>query len=129
LQSLDSLYNDFVSAADLRYQTGETNLLEKTTAETKRGQLSLMLQQNLKLIIANAYASLKALLNINEDFTIGVDEIFQPIMLSNSFDTSLVANNPALKVMYQQAVIAEQNKKVETASTLPDLMLVISINR
>jgi cobalt-zinc-cadmium resistance protein CzcA len=119
LQSLDSLYNDFVNAADLRYQTGETNLLEKTTAETKRGQLLLMLQQN-QTDYENAYASLKALLNINEDFTIGVDEIFQPIMLSNSFDTSLVANNPALKVLYQQAVIAEQNKKVETASTLPD---------
>jgi cobalt-zinc-cadmium resistance protein CzcA len=119
LQSLDSLYNDFVSAAALRYKTGETNLLEKTTAETKRGQLLLMLQQN-QTDYENAYASLKALLNINEDFSISEDENFQPITLSNSFDTSLVANNPALKVMYQQAVIAEQNKKVETASTLPD---------
>jgi cobalt-zinc-cadmium resistance protein CzcA len=44
LQSLDSLYNDFVSAAALRYKTGETNLLEKTTAETKRGQLSQFAQ-------------------------------------------------------------------------------------
>jgi cobalt-zinc-cadmium resistance protein CzcA len=46
LKSLDSLYNDFVSASALRYKTGETNLLEKTTAETKRGQLSLLLKQN-----------------------------------------------------------------------------------
>ena len=40
--------------------------------------------------------------------------------MSLSLDTSLIANNPSLKLLYQQAIIAEQNKKVETASTLPD---------
>jgi cobalt-zinc-cadmium resistance protein CzcA len=119
LQSLDSLYKDFVSAASLRYQTGETNLLEKTTAETKRGQLSLLLKQT-ETDLATAYASLKTLLNTNEDFTVSDSGNFQPLTLSNSFDTSLVANNPSLKVLYQQAIIAEQSKKVETASTLPD---------
>ena len=62
LQSLDSLYNDFVSAAALRYKTGETNLLEKTTAETKRGQLSQLLKQN-ETDFATAYNSLKTLMN------------------------------------------------------------------
>jgi cobalt-zinc-cadmium resistance protein CzcA len=119
LQSLDSLYNDFVSAAALRYKTGETNLLEKTTAETKRGQLSLLLKQN-KTDFATAYNSLKTLMNTSEDFTITVNENWQPLVLSSSFDTTLIANNPSLKVLYQQSVIAEQNKKLETASTLPD---------
>ncbi|MCG3165012.1 MAG: Multidrug resistance protein MdtC [Bacteroidia bacterium] len=119
LQSLDSLYNDFVSAAALRYKTGETNLLEKTTAETKRGQLSVLLKQN-ETDFATAYHSLKTLMNTNEDFTIAATENIQPLVLSSSFDTTLIANNPSLKVLYQQAVIAEQNKKVETASTLPD---------
>jgi cobalt-zinc-cadmium resistance protein CzcA len=119
LQSLDSLYNDFVSAAALRYKTGETNLLEKTTAETKRGQLSLLLKQN-ETDFATAYNSLKMLMNTSEDFTIDNNGNFQPLVLSSSFDTTLIANNPSLKVLYQQAVIAEQNKKVETASTLPD---------
>jgi cobalt-zinc-cadmium resistance protein CzcA len=119
LQSLDSLYNDFVSAAALRYKTGETNLLEKTTAETKRGQLSLLLKQN-ETDFATAYNSLKMLMNTSEDFTIDNNGNFQPLVLSSSLDTTLIANNPSLKVLYQQAVIAEQNKKVETASTLPD---------
>ncbi len=119
LQSLDSLYNDFVSAAALRYKTGETNLLEKTTAETKRGQLSLLLKQN-ETDLLNAYQSLKALLNSSEEFTIEDSGNFQPLSLSSSFDTTLIANNPSLKVLYQQVVIAEKNKKVETASTLPD---------
>jgi cobalt-zinc-cadmium resistance protein CzcA len=119
LQDLDSLYNDFVSAAALRYKTGETNLLEKTTAETKRGQLSQLLKQN-ETDFATAYNSLKTLMNTSEDFTITVNENWQPLVLSSSFDTTLIANNPSLKVLYQQAIIAEQNKKLETASTLPD---------
>src|SRR6185295_6446796 len=35
LQSQDSLYEDFSRASSLRYKTGESNLLEKTTAETQ----------------------------------------------------------------------------------------------
>ena len=119
LQSLDSLYNDFVSAAALRYKTGETNLLEKTTAETKRGQLSILLKQT-ETDYTSAYASLKALMNTSEDFTISENGSLQPLAITSSFDTTLIANNPSLKVLYQQAVIAQQNKKVETASTLPD---------
>ncbi|MBK7800074.1 MAG: CusA/CzcA family heavy metal efflux RND transporter [Saprospiraceae bacterium] len=120
LKSLDSLYVDFVNAADLRYKTGETNLLEKATAETKRGQLSLIIKQN-ETEAAMAYASLKALLNTSEDFTIRAIEYFQPLTINNSFDISLIANNPSLLVLYQQALIAEQNRKVEISSTLPDL--------
>ncbi|MFA7379102.1 MAG: CusA/CzcA family heavy metal efflux RND transporter [Bacteroidia bacterium] len=119
LQSLDSLYNDFVDAAALRYKTGETNLLEKTTAETKRGQLVLFLKQN-ETDFITAHNSLKTLMNTSEEFTIEYSGNFQPLVMSNSFDTTFIVNNPSLKVLYQQAVIAEQNKKVETASALPD---------
>jgi cobalt-zinc-cadmium resistance protein CzcA len=119
LQKLDSLYSNFVSVALLRYTTGETNLLEKTTAETKRGELQLLLSQN-ETDIASSYASLKMLLNTADDFSITTDKNFQPLSFTASFDTSLIENNPSLKLLYQQAVIAEQNKKVETAQTLPD---------
>jgi len=119
LQKLDSLYSNFVSVASLRYTTGETNLLEKTTAETKRGELQLLLSQN-ETDIASSYASLKMLLNTADDFSLAADKNFQPLSLTASFDTSLVVNNPSLKLLYQQAVIAEQNNKVETAQTLPD---------
>ena len=119
LQKLDSLYSNFVKAATLRYTAGETNLLEKTTAETKRGELQLLLSQN-ETGITSAYNSLKMLLNTPDDFSISSNELFQPLSLSTTFDTSLIANNPSLKLMYQQALIADQNKIVETAQTLPD---------
>ncbi|MCC7302805.1 MAG: CusA/CzcA family heavy metal efflux RND transporter [Bacteroidia bacterium] len=119
LQNLDSLYNNFVNAASLRYKTGETNLLEKTTAETKRGQLSLLLKQYESEYVS-VYAALKALVNSKEDFVITGGEKLEPLTLSQAFDTTLLVNNPSLKLLYQQAIIAEQNKKLELASTLPD---------
>src|SRR5437762_6259371 len=44
LQS-DSLYAEFLRKATLRFEKGEANILEKTTAETQRSQLTLQLQQ------------------------------------------------------------------------------------
>jgi len=119
LQALDSLYSDLVRASALRYKTGETNLLEKSTAEAKHGQLLLLLNQN-RTDAAIAYSSLKTLMNSKEEFTIAAKGDFSPMTLSNAFDTTLIANNPALKLLVQEAVIAEKTKKVEVASALPD---------
>lgn len=123
LQYLDSLYIDFVNAAALRYKAGETKQLEKTTAETKRGEINLLLRQN-ETDIANAYSSLKAWMNSNEDFMVtGNGEPFKPLSVSVLIDSAVIANNPSVKLLYQNAVIAEQNKKVEKAQGLPDFKL------
>lgn len=118
---LDSAYADFVKAAELRYKTGETYLLEKTTAETKRGQIQIMLKQN-ESEIASAYAMLKASVNTKEDFSIA-EGSQEPLSLSITMDTALISNNSSLKLMYQQALIAEKNRKLEVASVLPDLSI------
>lgn len=120
LMSLDSFYNDFVKASVLRYKTGETNLLEMTTAEAKKGQLSIQLNQ-IETEISSTEYSLKKVLNISDDLKFNNELIYAPITLTNSFDTSLLANNLTLKLLYQQAIIAEQSKKVEIASMLPDI--------
>lgn len=122
LQELDSLYNNFVNASALRYKTGETNMLEKATAETKRGQIAQLLKQYTAELVM-AYATLRSLMNTTENFVIAENVNFQPIALSNSLDTSLIANNPSVKFLYQQAVIAEETKKVERAAVLPDLTI------
>ncbi len=117
LKQLDSLYGDFVNAATLRYNTGETNLLEKTTAETKRNEITLLFKQA-EAEYAATYNSLKTLMNSSEDFE--VSKVFEPITLTADLDTSAIMQNPSLQMMYQQAVIAEKNKKLEAAQTLPD---------
>jgi cobalt-zinc-cadmium resistance protein CzcA len=120
LQSMDSLYVDFVSTADLRYQSGETNLLEKTTANTKRGLLALIINQN-ETEAATAYASLKQLMNSGDEFTIRDSISFQPLSINNSLDINQVTLNPSLMALYQEAMIAKQAIKLESAAILPDL--------
>lgn len=44
-------------------------MLEKATAETKRGQIAQLLKQN-TAELAIAYATLKSLMNTNENFVI-----------------------------------------------------------
>jgi len=39
LVSQDSVFEDLVRATALRYRTGESRLLEKTTAETQRNEV------------------------------------------------------------------------------------------
>jgi cobalt-zinc-cadmium resistance protein CzcA len=120
LQILDTTYSDFVKAAALRYQTGETNLMEKTTAEARLGQLRVLVLQN-ESDIKNAYNSLKSLLNTKEDFVVTDPVNFEPLVASITMDTALIANNPSLKLLYQNIVIAEKNRKMEVSQMLPDL--------
>lgn len=122
LQILDTAYADFVKIADLRYKTGETNLLEKTTAEARQGQMEVLLLQN-ESDTKEAYNSLKTLLNSKEDFAVADPVAFEPLMISTTMDTTLIANNPSLKLLYQNAVIAEKNRKMELAQVLPDFSI------
>lgn len=120
LLSVDSLYNDFIKVADIRYRTGETNLLEKMTAETRRGQFSLMLQQNAAEYI-NTYQSLKALMYTPEEFAPIVPKDYAPVSLTIAADTSMLESNPALRYLYQQTVVAEKDKKFVKTAMLPEL--------
>jgi len=122
LQQLDSLYQQFIKVATLRYTSGETNILAKTTAQSKQGEMQLLFKQN-ETDILMAYNSLKILLNADGNFSIENGNILSPQTITASFDTTLVANNPSLKLRYQQAIIATENKKVESAQLLPDLFV------
>jgi cobalt-zinc-cadmium resistance protein CzcA len=46
LLHLDSLYNDFIKVAELRYKTGDTKKVEISTAQAKQGEINLLLKQN-----------------------------------------------------------------------------------
>ena len=116
---LDSLYVDFVNASALRYKTGETKQLEKTTAESKRSEIKLLLQQSENDVTAT-YNLLKMWMNTDDDFTIDDAKPYQPLATTTILDSNLLAQNPSIKIILQDAVVAEQNKKVEKALGLPD---------
>lgn len=122
LQSLNEILNNFEKAANLRFETGATNLLEKTSASAKRGQIELLLKEN-EMDINNAYLNLKSLLNKTEDFKIEFNENFTPLQLESNITKESVNNHPQVQLLYQQAKISAQNKKLESASTLPDFTI------
>lgn len=122
LQYLDSLYNDFIRVARLRYETGDTKKVDVSTAEAKKGEINLLLKQN-EVYLINAYQSLKTLMNTEDGFNVADNEIFQPLLINNLIDGMEVSNNPVVKVLYQEALIAAQSKKVEKAQGLPDFTL------
>lgn len=117
---LDSAYRDFVKVATLRYKSGESNLLEKATAETKLGQLNLQKVEN-ETNLAVTQNSLKALLYTDESFSISERSDFEPLDLETDGDSSQVSQNPTLKVLYQQVLIAGQNTELEKKALLPDV--------
>ncbi len=120
LTALDSMYSELVRVANLRYNTGETNMLEKTSAEARKGEINLLIQQN-ATEYSVAYNTLKTMMNTQENFRIADTSGYEPIHISNDLDTSLLKDNPYLKQLLQRVELAEQTKKVERAANMPDI--------
>lgn len=118
LKQNDSLYNEFLIKANLRYAVGESNILEKTTAETQRGQIAIQLNQlNADLDLLKAQFQL--LLNTptllvprEEDFKIDRIEMV---------DTAAMIQHPGIQYLKQQKVISLNYTKLEKSRLLPDL--------
>jgi len=117
----DSIYAGFLKSASLRYKTGETNLLEKTTAETQRNEVENQLRQSESTLLV-LRTKLKTLLNANELPEIS-ENSFLPINFSILDDTASINANPSLAYMRQQVEVAQGQKKVEVAKFAPDLLL------
>ena len=96
LQSQDSLYEDFSRASSLRYKTGESNLLEKTTAETQLMEVRNQSRIN-QADIQIAESRLQALLR-NETPVIAGD-ILKKRELPQTLDTVSLAGNPQLNYL------------------------------
>jgi cobalt-zinc-cadmium resistance protein CzcA len=122
LHALDNIYRDFVRVAELRYKTGDTKKVDISTAETKRGEIEMLIRQN-EVLKQNAYLSLKTLMQTEGDFSILSEETFTPLLVTQVLDSAEIANHPQVLALYQEAAMAEQNKKVERASGLPDFTL------
>ncbi|MBP6430477.1 MAG: efflux RND transporter permease subunit, partial [Ferruginibacter sp.] len=116
----DTLYNNFYTKANLRLQKGESNILEKTTAETQRANIVLQLRQ-VQQAIETTILELQLLLNTTQ--------IFEPVVANYKMlnvvlaDTTSIANNPLLKIIQQQKAIAQAQTSVEKSKLLPDFSL------
>jgi heavy metal efflux system protein len=118
LLSQDSLFNDFARASSLRFKTGESNLLEKTTAEMQSMEVKNQLRLNeadIQILATRLQALLKS------EIPISNAEVLQKRPMPTLLDTTLLKTNPQLGVLQQQVVINRQIKRVESSRVMPDL--------
>ncbi len=120
LLSQDSLYSSFAKASDLRLKTGESNLLEKTTAETQMMEARNLLAQNQSISLIYQ-SQLQVLMNIKIPVQISEAKLI-PIAfgINITTDSTSFNQNPMLVYLNQQIEISNKQRKVETAKVLPD---------
>ncbi|GAB2545381.1 CusA/CzcA family heavy metal efflux RND transporter [Rufibacter soli] len=116
----DSLYSQFLRAAQVRLRTGETNLLEKVTAETQLAETENNVFQA-KADWAVFQARLRALL-VTDSLVAPADTILNrlPMPLNSG---QLLEQNPGVLLARQQVTVREAEVGLERAKLLPDLRL------
>ncbi|MBS1771239.1 MAG: CusA/CzcA family heavy metal efflux RND transporter [Bacteroidetes bacterium] len=118
LEHADSLYAEFERKAQLKFNLGESNTLEKNTAENLRGQIHLQLEQlqsDLQILL-NRFAYT---LNTNTPY-LPAKELLRPgtPLLSNSG----LQQHPYISYLHQQQLLAKNLYQLEKTKLLPDII-------
>ncbi|AWG22451.1 CusA/CzcA family heavy metal efflux RND transporter [Flavobacterium faecale] len=115
---LDSLYQNFSKASDRRFELGETNYLEKITAQSKYRQIKTKLTQ-IKKEVAGQYSVLNGLLQTDKKVVIYSTTLLPIIEVANA------ANEQALDRYYNSVSTVYDNQvKVQKQQWMPDLHLI-----
>ena len=117
LEDLDSLYQKFAYAAKRRFELGETNYLEKITAQSKNKQLETKLNQaRNELNISRE--KLKALINTEDEILI--EKIpFEKLSMTNLG----IEENPGLDLYTSRKEYFDAEANLEKQNLLPDISL------
>ncbi|WP_346320543.1 CusA/CzcA family heavy metal efflux RND transporter [Chitinophaga sp. YIM B06452] len=120
LEEQDTVYARFVKAAGVKLRTGESNLLEQTSAQNQQQQLRTQLQQ-VKADVHLYLTRLQTLMHAGSP--VNVQEEPLRALDMTAADSAAVAQNPGLLWYRQQAVIADKQQKVEKNRLLPDISI------
>lgn len=118
LQKADTLYSNFYAKSELRLRKGESNVLEKVTAENQKSEIMIRLKQ-LRQEMALTSLQFQLLLNTEKQLVPDTTELIMPITEAKSD----ISQNPYLLQIQQQKQIAAKQTKVERAKLLPSLLL------
>jgi cobalt-zinc-cadmium resistance protein CzcA len=124
LRGQDSLYTEFLRAANLRFKTGEVARLEPATALVQQGETRALIAQA-RTGYQVAQRQLQALLQQRQ--AIGVADSLlrplEPVALPAAGDTTLLAQNPEAQVLRQVIAQRQAATSVERAQGLPTVTL------
>lgn len=118
LVKADSNYASFLQKAALRLSAGESNILEKTTAENQRGNIYLQVKA-IEEEISLAKLQFQLLLNTATAFEPATEtaKMKEPVMA----EMVTIEGHPLLNVLQQQKESAKANTVLEKSRLLPDL--------
>ena len=114
---LDSLYQNFAAIAKRRFELGETNYLEKITAQSKQKQININLsraQQEHQV----AYAQLVAIVQSEDSLLIATEPLTKiPVELTN------LNESPEIQYYKDRVALSQAKRKYEKQQLLPDISL------
>ena len=120
-QYQDSVYQKFVSAATLRYKTGESANLELLAAKNKYKELQIR-KKEVESEAALARKEVQKLLN--DDYEVFPSQDAQKKLTPfGDKDTSSLINNSLLNYYRQKVEVADEKSSLEKHRFLPDLSL------
>ncbi len=112
----DTIYNNFFKKTEVRFSKGESNILEKTTAETQLSNLRLQLKQ-LNQEIAFLQAKFQLLLNVETKIEVDDALFYQSVVMGQN----TVEQHPNLKYIEQQKQLNTVNITLEKSKLLPEI--------
>jgi cobalt-zinc-cadmium resistance protein CzcA len=112
---LDSLYTVFEYAADRKFKQGESNYLEKLTAETKSKEISVLLQQ-IEESKQNGYIRLRFWLQSDSNYTVSARTLTRMDLMA--LDTNM---HPVIQYYADMVALADEKIVLEKQQLLPDL--------
>ncbi|GAA4280938.1 CusA/CzcA family heavy metal efflux RND transporter [Gaetbulibacter aestuarii] len=116
-QYLDSLYRVFSKAANRRFELGETNLLEKLTAESKQKEISLLLKQSDENL-GKANLNLNQWLQSDTMYVVPIQP--SPLLEVKPWD---VLQHPEIQYLETAKNLSESKLSLARQQLLPDINL------
>mgnify|MGYP005848778501 CR=1 FL=1 len=118
LKQNDSLYTDFLQKSNLRFQKGESNILEKSTFENQRGQITTQLNQlkNDKEVLLLRF---QLLLNSETVYLPQAEQMKRDYIAVR--DTAKLYMHPQIQFLQQNQSIVKKNIALQKSKLLPDI--------
>ncbi|WP_131539728.1 CusA/CzcA family heavy metal efflux RND transporter [Pedobacter nototheniae] len=116
----DSLYSRFLDKAKIRFKVGESNIMEKATAETQKAAVAFQLSQ-LRQEMETVLLHFGVLLNSENRFY--PEGKIEKKKLPENVAAFEVDKNYTLKIYEQQKLISKALTKVEQSKLLPEISL------
>lgn len=120
-QELITLYERILRAAEVRFKTGETNILETYNANTRLQEATAQLQQTNEYIRTH----LQQIRQFTRDSSVEniADTVLKEKTVAVTLDSSILGNNPQLQALRSQIEVASREIRVEKSKLLPDFSI------